>query len=267
MDDTDDTDPTDRTDGPDQTDQTTEVVGSSDAHEVTQVDRLYELPPKEFVPARDDLARRLRATDRDAADRVRTLTRPTKAAWALNLVARESPDDVEALRDAGRAVRDAQEQAMSGSGEPDLRAADHRRDELVRRLLDAAVAHAGEGHRDAIEATLRAASVDADVGEQLAAGRLSKPTALGSGLGDLASMLEAGAPRRSRPTTDRPKADRVRRDLRRAEQTVDRVREEVARAQARVDRARADLDAAQARLDEHIARRDQLRGEIADAGD
>lgn len=243
-----------------------DVDHTDDIDEATEVDRLYELPPREFVSARDDLARRLRATDRDAADRVRALTRPTKAAWALNVVARESPGEVEALRAAGRAVREAQEQAMAGSGAPDLRAADQSRDEIVHRLVDAAVAHAGDGHRDTIEATLRAASVDDDAGQQLAAGRLAKPAPLGSGLGDLASMLEAGAPRRARPAPERPKADRVRRDLRRAEQTVDRVRDEVERAQARVDRARADLDAAQARLDEHIARRDQLRREVAGDG-
>lgn len=237
--------------------------------EEREVDRLYELPPREFVAARDELSKRLRATDRDAADRVRSLTRPTKAAWALNLVAREAADDVAELLAAGAAVREAQEQAMSGAQDADLRSADHRRDEVVRRLVEAAVAHAGDGHRDAIEATLRAASVDAEVGEELAVGRLAKPAPQGTGLGDLASMLEAGAPRRptqqpDQRATEQRATDRLRRDLRRADQTVDRVREEVDRAQARVDRARADLEAAQARLDEHVARRDQLREALAE---
>lgn len=235
-----------------------------DIDEDEEVDRLYELPPKEFVAARDELSKRLRATDRDAADRVRSLTRPTKAAWALNLVAREAPDDVAELLAAGAAVREAQEQAMSGARDADLRSADHRRDEVVHRLVEAAVTHAGDGHRDAIEATLRAASIDPEVGEELAAGRLAKPAPQGAGLGDLASMLEAGAPRRAKEQPDRRATDRLRRDLRRADQTVDRVRDEVERAQARVDRARADLEAAQARLDEHVARRDQLREALAD---
>ena len=232
--------------------------------EEREVDRLYELPPRDFVPSRDELSKRLRATDRDAADRVRSLTRPTRAAWALNLVARDAPDDVRELRAAGAALREAQEQAMAGADDVDLRAADHRRDELVRRLVEAAVAHAGDGHRDAIEATVRAASTDDEVGERLSAGRLAKPAPQGTGLGDLASMLEAGAPRRPTREPDRRTTDRLRRDLRRADQTVDRVREEVARAQARVDRARADLEAAQARLDEHVARRDQLREALTD---
>lgn len=226
------------------------------------VDRLYALPPKEFVAARNRLAERLRPQDRDAADEVQALIRPTKAAWALNVVARAAPDDVVALRAAGEAVREAQQRAVSGAHDGSLRAADERRDEIISRLADAAVAHAGTGHREAIQATLEAASVDPDVGDRLAAGRLSKPAPLPTGLGDLASMLESStAPRRTKAPTG-SKVGGLRRDLQRVEREISRETDTLDRAHADLERLRATIETAEARRGEHIRRRDALREDL-----
>ncbi|MFL6185898.1 MAG: hypothetical protein ACJ745_13955, partial [Actinomycetes bacterium] len=53
---------------------------------------LYRLPPGEFVAARDQLARQLRAAGgREAARRVAALRRPSISAWAANQLARAAP--------------------------------------------------------------------------------------------------------------------------------------------------------------------------------
>ena len=44
------------------------------------------------------------------------LPKPTPAAWAANQVAREQPDLIAALLDAGAALRAAQDAALAGGG-------------------------------------------------------------------------------------------------------------------------------------------------------
>ena len=97
---------------------------------------LYGLPLEEFTPARDKAAKEIRkAGDKETAARIAKLPKPTPAAWAANQVAREQPDLIEALLDAGAALRAAQDAAMSGGGAAALREAtlgraprDRRRD-------------------------------------------------------------------------------------------------------------------------------------------
>src|SRR5207253_5292734 len=80
-----------------------------------EIDRLFELSPDAFVAARDDLAKRLKAEGRsEEAARVRSLRRPTVAAWAANQVARRNPGDLQELLDAGAALRQAQRKVLSG---------------------------------------------------------------------------------------------------------------------------------------------------------
>src|SRR3954447_8139768 len=62
------------------------------------VDRLYGLPLEEFVAERDALAKRLRADKRrEEADAVKSLRKPSVAAWAVNQVLRCHPEDRRAL--------------------------------------------------------------------------------------------------------------------------------------------------------------------------
>ncbi|HZC99735.1 MAG TPA: hypothetical protein VFA46_05945, partial [Actinomycetes bacterium] len=100
----------------------------------TEIGRLYELPPEGFVAARDELRRRLRDSDRAAAERVRRLRRPTVAAWAVNQVARRRPELVAELVEAGDRLRQAQRRALSGLRDSGLRAAAAQRRELLDRL-------------------------------------------------------------------------------------------------------------------------------------
>ena len=64
------------------------------------IDRLYSLPLAEFTPERNELAKRLRKDgDTDAAAAVKALKKPSVAAWAVNQVQRDRPDEVRELID------------------------------------------------------------------------------------------------------------------------------------------------------------------------
>ncbi len=165
-----------------------------------EIGRLYELPPGEFVAARDELGRRLRAQppdDRAAAERVRGLRRPTVAAWAVNQVARRHAELVAELVESGDRLHQAQRRALSGLRDSGLRAAAAERRERLDRLVAAAsrvLVEAGrppEPHRDAIAATFEAASVDPE-----AAAAVRR--------GTLAHELRPRASRRTRPPDARP---------------------------------------------------------------
>jgi hypothetical protein len=139
------------------------------------VDDLFGLPPDEFTAARDALAKRLKAHgDTVGAAEVKSLRRPTVAAWAVNQVARDQPALVDAVVDAGRSLVAAQERLLGGGGRDDLRAATAARREAVAAATRAAVALAGDTHRDAIHATFDAAATDEEAGAAVAAGRLPK---------------------------------------------------------------------------------------------
>src|SRR4051812_39551314 len=74
---------------------------------------LYGLPLEEFTPARDALAKELKAAGRkDEAAEVKSLRKPSLAAWALNRAAREHADAIERLRAAGADLRAAQDEAL-----------------------------------------------------------------------------------------------------------------------------------------------------------
>ena len=167
-----------------------------------EVDALYTGDPDEFVAARDALVRELRKTDRAAAASVAKLRRPTVPAWALNVVARAHPAEVEAVLEAGERLREAQEEALRGDATALRTATSQRRaavaavTALVAEVLgDRAPAQAG-----AVSATLEAATVDPDVAELLRAGRLDKErsaSAAGFGFGDVGDWT---------PPPPRPKA-------------------------------------------------------------
>src|ERR671924_1644677 len=93
-----------------------------------QIDSLFGMPPDRFIPERDALAKRLRATgDREAADRVKGLRKPTVPAWALNQLARQDPRGVSDVVELGARLRDAQRRAISGGDAGPLREASEAR--------------------------------------------------------------------------------------------------------------------------------------------
>jgi len=151
---------------------------------------LYGLDLEQFIGARDALAKELRASgDRDGATAVKKLAKPTRAAWAVNRLVRDRPDEIAALVAAGAALAGAQEQLLDGADAEVLRSAAV----AARALVDALAAEAPvEGAaRDKVRATLHAATVDAEVREEVAAGRVVKERSA-AGFGGLEALIAAG---------------------------------------------------------------------------
>jgi hypothetical protein len=245
------------------------------------IDRLYGLPLEEFVPARDALAKERRtAGDRDGAAAIKKLAKPTRAAWAVNMLARSHAEEVRALVDAGAALAGAQEQLLGGAEPAVLRQAA----EAARALVDALAAQApvdGET-RDKVRATLHAATVDAEVRDEVASGRVLKERAA-SGFGGLDALAAAappaggarakgGAQAKTAPAGPDPREVRRRRDaLRRAneaeaeaESQVDGARRSLEQVEATLAARRRDLKKAEAALEEARDRRERAERAAAE---
>jgi hypothetical protein len=150
---------------------------------VSSLDDLYAASLDDFTAERDALAAKLRADgDREAADEVKRLRKPSVPAWAVNQVARRSAKRMAALIKAGEALQEAQRSLAGRGGRERLREAQSRERELVRDLTrdaEAALSDAGRSMsaavQEQVEQTLHAAALDPELGEQVAAGRLEKP--------------------------------------------------------------------------------------------
>ncbi|MEO8694597.1 MAG: hypothetical protein ABI658_13825 [Acidimicrobiales bacterium] len=158
-----------------------------------ELHELYAARPADFVRVRNDLARRLRKEGRrDDAEDATKLRRPPVTAAALNQVARETPQLIEALLDEGARLRDAMQRAIQGNA-VDVRPAQA----AERRAADAVVAAARHhleplGQRDTdaaaqrINNTVRAAALDDSLAQRLRQGILeSDAVASGFGFGGL----------------------------------------------------------------------------------
>ncbi|MET0512518.1 MAG: hypothetical protein ABW135_12660 [Thermoleophilaceae bacterium] len=144
-----------------------------------EIDRLYALPLDEFVAQRGALGKRLRgAGEREAAERVKGLRKPTAGAWALNQAVRRRRSETSALLAAGERLRAAHEALISGGGRDELREAMAEERSLSGTLADCAEAIASEtgksgpALKERVRATLHAAALDPAVREELEAGRL-----------------------------------------------------------------------------------------------
>ena len=259
-------------------------------------EELYAAPPEEFVGRRTALVKQARqAKDRALATAIGGLRKPTRTAWLVNLLARDSADDVAALLDLGAALRSAQAE-RDGSA---LRALSAKRrsaiDALTRRAAELART---QGHPPTeattaeVAATLQAALGEPEVAEQVRRGRLATGAVYGGfgtpasddgdpGSGDLMAALAASMPAGSRgkqtapaePPEDelarrrraalRSAWDEARSALEQAQTEADDATEHADDLAERVERLRAELDeAAQAESEARTAARaarEQLR--------
>jgi hypothetical protein len=240
------------------------------------IDLLYGLALEDFVARRDALAKEIRAEgDRERAAAIKRLAKPTRAAWAVNRLARERPDEVRALVEAGEALAGAQEALLGGADADVLRGAA----EAARALVDALAAQApvDGATRDKVRATLHAATVDEEARAEVAAGRVLKERSA-SGFGGLEALIAAGAgagtaatarPAKVRgklaPKGPDPREVRKRRDaLRRAneaeadaESAVDGARRALDQVEATIAARRRDLEEAEAALSDARGRRER----------
>ncbi len=175
------------------------TVGSAPENVEEAIDALYGLDPAQLVPARNELVRRLRkAGNKDAADRVAQLRRPSPAAWAVNQLARRHRSELDDLVRLGELLRAAQTRTLAGADAAALRDAGRARREAVARLTETAMrllTERGTGasaHQAEVAATLEAASLDAQAAEEASSGRLTSALEPPSGFEALG--MDADAP-------------------------------------------------------------------------
>jgi hypothetical protein len=236
-----------------------------------EIDRLYAAPPGEFVRRRDELARSLRAEgEREAADEVKKLRKPTVAAWAVNQLARREKMRVRGLLTAGERLRGAHEELLKGGASDGLeRARDDERaaiEELAgaaRRLLEEAGHPPTETVLDRLRETLHAAAVDEAVGERVRAGRLEKEEkATGFGF----TGLPAGKVGARKPAAKPARDDARRKRRRQAEERLREARAAVAAAEREVAGRRRELEAAERALASRRADAERAERELERAG-
>jgi hypothetical protein len=234
----------------------------------SELDDLFGRPLPEFTAARNELVKRLKKAGQDeAAQRVQTLKKPSVPVWTANQLARRHPDEVKALLDAGRRLREAQETAFrSNEGRAALRAATRDERDAARNLGRLALELLSEEGRpvtrdvtDRIGSLLRTAAVDPDTADLLAAGRLAEEVE-STGFGALASI----APPPSRRKQAAPaKDDAARR--REEEQRRKRLEAEVKKLRRAAEQADAKLERAEAAAEQARAQAEEARQALAAA--
>jgi hypothetical protein len=218
-----------------------------------RVDELYGLPLDRFTPERDALAKELAAEgDKQGAARVKALRKPVVSMWALNVLRREEPEQLDELIRLGKRLRDAHRRAVSGGDVEAFRDASDERRKVVSALTRDAAAilgRAGGGsssQADDVAGTLEAATVDEEIAELLLSGRLTKPVRPPAEFaGGALRVVPGGRTTRQRPEPA-PKVNmaKLRRELSAAETRERRAGQAVERERDRldeIDRKRSDL--------------------------
>ena len=222
---------------------------------VEEMARLFEVPPAEFVKARNQLAAELRKAGKDEeAQRVASLRKPSTPLWVVNQLARKAPKDVEALIEATQGMR---------KGE-DLREAMQAQREALRRLAGAAEQAASEiGAKMTPELQRRvqntaqsAAAADPD---QLREGTLEEELAPAGFEGLAGAKIPARRPPPEEEKKSPAETRRREREVRAAERTAQRLSTRAQKLEAAAQAAQERASAARKEADEAAARTLQLR--------
>lgn len=229
-----------------------------------RLDELFASPPEEFTAGRDRLARDLsEGGDRQSAEEVKSLRRPTAAAWAVNQAVKRKPELMSQLLESAARLRTAQRRAASGLAAKDFKEtmADRRR--LVRSLTDEARAvleEAGrlsEAHVAAAGRTFEAAASEEGAAEAVRTGRLSKEIAPTSGFDVIEGFEVISGDAEPEPEPEDRKTASARRELAAAGREVERQtrRTTTAREEARTaEREASDGEAAVRGLEADLER-------------
>lgn len=195
-------------------------------------DALYAVPPAEFIAARDNEVRAAKERgDREGAQWLAALRRPTTSAWLVNLLYRHQREAVEELMELGGQLTEAARQ-LSG---PELQQLSAQRSQVVQALVATTrrlAAEAGVTVNAAtayeVQSTLGAALADPDVADQVRSGRMLRPASY-AGFGPEPDAVATPIPdqRRSRTKDRPPPVDDPQESQRRA-----RAEEQVASTQA-----------------------------------
>jgi hypothetical protein len=191
-------------------------------------DDLADVTPEEFVAARDELAKRLKAEGKmDEAAEVKKRRKPTVKQWIADQVRIHHRDVVDALRAALTDLAAAQEAAITGGDREALRAATEGRRSTVAavgRAVDDVLTRSGRPthHRDDV-----LSAIESGVTSEVATGTF--------GLRDDLELPE-------RPEKE-PARDLV------AERRAAKAKAAIEAAEARVSRARHELQKAESELE------------------
>ena len=141
------------------------------------VDQLYGADVAGFTESRNRFAGQARKDgDKELAAAIAALGKPSRSAYAVNLLVRRDPAVGEDLTELGTELRDA-EQARDAAR---MRELARRRRQVIDGLADQAfdligVDEPAAALREEVTATLTAALADPDVAEQILAGALVRP--------------------------------------------------------------------------------------------
>jgi hypothetical protein len=190
---------------------------------------LADVPPEDFVAARDAIAKQLKSDGRaDEAAEVKKLRKPTVTRWVADQVLRHHASDVDALRRALSRVAAAQEAAITRGDRGALSEATAERRDAVTALGHAVDDVLADHERPVHHRDEVLGAIEADVTAEVA----SRGT---FGVRDDLELPERAA--------KKPARDRV------AERREANARAAIEAAVARVVRAREELEAAEAALE------------------
>jgi hypothetical protein len=199
-------------------------------------DRLYALAPEEFTQARNQAERELRkAGEKELADEVKALRKPTAAAGAVNRLVREHRPEVDAFLAAAADLRDAQ---FAGKGDIAPTAG------AQREALEKLVGLGGE----MVRAALQAAAVDDNTARDLLAARLVREPEP-AGFGTLLAHSESAPAKRRAPVPAKPDDSAARARLQEAKKSLGAAEGEERQARRNLEKAQAEVEKAQRELD------------------
>jgi hypothetical protein len=221
---------------------------------------LYALPPSEFTAARNA---RAGMADRSIAAQVKALRKPTVAAWAVDLLAREG-QLAEAL-ELSAALREAQDDLdaaeLSRLGRQRRQLVAALASEAVKLAKDAGVAVSAAARED-VEKTVNAAVMDAAAAAAVMTGRLVTPLEAGTiEPGDLADAVGGSLPGvEAAPARDDLAERRARKAAEKAAREAERAANEAERELSKIEEQRRRL---QEKVDHASERIDDLRRDLA----
>lgn len=176
-----------------------------------EVDALFKLPLAEFTGARNALASQLKKERRvDEADFVKTLSKPSVSAWAVNQLYWDHRKHFDQLVATGQRLRNVQASRVAGKL-ADLRGALDTRRETLSQLSDLATELLRDaGHNPSLDTirrvttTLEAMSAYASVSDGPRPGRLTQDVDP-PGFESLASFVPSGGVTEKKPTASAPR--------------------------------------------------------------
>ncbi|MCB9589363.1 MAG: hypothetical protein H6718_28365 [Polyangiaceae bacterium] len=239
----------------------------------SELDQIYLLPPGQFISARNQLEKRLKAAGQAAeAKQVKALAKPKLTAWLVNWIALSQGEALAQLRSAGQSVAVAQ---AEGDGAALLAASDGRKQavkrcvELAREACDAHGEKLGAAaERELFTCLETIATQPADPAAPDRPGRMTQPLgAAGFDAFGVAGFALSGAattsapPPKKKETKSAKQPPEVSEEEKRAA-AVAALKQKLEEAQALLDRLTERVQAAKQQVESAENRRTETQSEL-----